>query len=108
MRRLRRPPEAVKALVSEGAVGAATLEDFVAKLTKPRAIWLMVPAAVVDKTLDESRAASRAGRHRDRRRQLVLRRRHPPRQGSSRPRGCTTSTSAPAAASGASSAATAR
>ena len=45
-------PEAEKPLVKEGAVGAATLEEFVAKLTKPRAIWLMVPAAVVDKTLE--------------------------------------------------------
>ncbi len=45
-------PDAVKSLAGEGAVGATTLEEFVAKLTKPRAIWLMVPAAVVDKTLD--------------------------------------------------------
>jgi len=45
-------PEAEKPLVQEGAVGALTLEEFVAKLTKPRAVWLMVPAAVVDKTLE--------------------------------------------------------
>ena len=43
---------AEKPLVNEGAVGAPTLEEFVAKLTKPRAVWLMVPAAVVDKTLE--------------------------------------------------------
>ncbi len=45
-------PEAVRALACEGAVGAASLEDFVARLTKPRTAWLMVPAAVVDRTLD--------------------------------------------------------
>jgi 6-phosphogluconate dehydrogenase len=43
--------EAVQALVKEKAVGAKSLDDFIGKLTKPRAIWLMVPAAVVDKTL---------------------------------------------------------
>ena len=44
-------PEPVRALVKEGAVGAASLEDFAEKLTKPRAIWMMVPAAAVDATL---------------------------------------------------------
>ncbi|HLX26511.1 MAG TPA: decarboxylating 6-phosphogluconate dehydrogenase [Candidatus Cybelea sp.] len=39
---------AVKALASEGAQGAATLVEFVQKLEKPRATWLMVPAGVVD------------------------------------------------------------
>jgi 6-phosphogluconate dehydrogenase len=39
-----RSPEKVQQLVEEGAEGAATLEDFVSKLAKPRAIWLMVPA----------------------------------------------------------------
>jgi 6-phosphogluconate dehydrogenase len=43
-----RNPEAVQALVKEGATGAASLDDFVKKLNKPRAVWLMVPAAVVD------------------------------------------------------------
>ena len=43
--------EAVQALVKEGAVGATSLEDFAQKLKKPRASWLMVPAAVVDQTL---------------------------------------------------------
>jgi 6-phosphogluconate dehydrogenase len=41
----------VKALAKEGATGASSLEDFVAKLTPPRAAWLMVPAAAVDDTL---------------------------------------------------------
>jgi len=44
-------PDAVKGLAGEGAVGATSLDDFVAKLTPPRAAWIMVPAAVVDQTL---------------------------------------------------------
>ena len=46
-------PEAVKALEVEGATGASSLQDLVAKLDKPRAIWLMLPAAIVDQTLDQ-------------------------------------------------------
>jgi len=41
----------VKDLVKEGATGAASIEEFVAKLKAPRAAWLMVPAAAVDETL---------------------------------------------------------
>jgi 6-phosphogluconate dehydrogenase len=44
-------PKAVQTLVEEKAVGASSLADFVKKLDKPRAVWLMVPAAVVDKTI---------------------------------------------------------
>ncbi len=44
---------AVQALEIEGAVGAATLEDFVKALAKPRAIWIMVPAAVVETMLQQ-------------------------------------------------------
>jgi 6-phosphogluconate dehydrogenase len=44
-------PKAVEALAKEKATGAASLQDFVKKLAKPRAVWLMVPAAVVDKTV---------------------------------------------------------
>jgi 6-phosphogluconate dehydrogenase len=44
-------PEAVQALEKEGATGAKSLEEFAKKLTKPRAAWLMVPAAFVDKTI---------------------------------------------------------
>src|SRR5438128_2448107 len=44
-------PKAVQELVAEKAVGSSSLQEFVQKLTKPRAIWLMVPAAVVDKTI---------------------------------------------------------
>jgi 6-phosphogluconate dehydrogenase len=46
-----RSPEVVQELVEEKAVGSSSLADFVKKLTKPRAVWLMVPAAVVDKTI---------------------------------------------------------
>ncbi|HUW97783.1 MAG TPA: decarboxylating 6-phosphogluconate dehydrogenase [Acidiferrobacter sp.] len=46
-----RHPEAVEALHSEGAVGTILLDDFVARLTKPRAVWVMVPATVVDEVL---------------------------------------------------------
>jgi 6-phosphogluconate dehydrogenase len=44
-------PKAVEELVQERAVGATSLADLVGKLSKPRAVWLMVPAAVVDKTI---------------------------------------------------------
>jgi 6-phosphogluconate dehydrogenase len=44
-------PEAVQTLVKEGAVGATSLEDFAHNLKKPRAVWMMVPAAAVDPTL---------------------------------------------------------
>ena len=43
--------DAVQQLAKEGAVGGASLDDFVSKLSVPRAVWLMVPAAVVDKTI---------------------------------------------------------
>jgi 6-phosphogluconate dehydrogenase len=43
--------DAVQALVKEGAVGAASLEELVGKLQAPRAVWMMVPAGVVDPTL---------------------------------------------------------
>ena len=45
--------EAVGGLVKEGAAGAASIDEFVSKLTPPRAAWLMVPAAVVDGTLKD-------------------------------------------------------
>ncbi len=44
-------PQAVEELVKETAVGASSLQDFVQKLQTPRAIWLMVPAAVVDRSI---------------------------------------------------------
>jgi 6-phosphogluconate dehydrogenase len=50
-----RSPVAVAALEQEGAAGAASLPELAAKLRKPRAVWLMVPAAAVDATIDELR-----------------------------------------------------
>jgi 6-phosphogluconate dehydrogenase len=47
-----RNPDVVKGLEADGADGADSLADFVAKLTQPRAIWIMVPAAVVQSTID--------------------------------------------------------
>jgi len=44
-------PKSVEELVKEKAVGSSSLKDFASKLTKPRAIWLMIPAAVVDETI---------------------------------------------------------
>ncbi len=46
-----RSADAVKQLAGEGATGASSLDDFVAKLQTPRAVWMMVPAAVVDGTI---------------------------------------------------------
>src|ERR671919_2128856 len=46
-----RSPKAVQELVAEKAVGSASLAELAKKLTKPRAVWLMVPAAAVDQTI---------------------------------------------------------
>ena len=48
-----RSPDAVKDMVKDNAVGTVSLADFVKKLEKPRAIWLMMPAAVVDASTAE-------------------------------------------------------
>jgi len=48
-----RSAQAVAALAGEGAAGAASMAELVARLERPRALWLMVPAAVVDATLAE-------------------------------------------------------
>jgi 6-phosphogluconate dehydrogenase len=50
-----RSPDAVAALAKEGATPASSLADVAAKLKKPRAVWLMVPAGVVDQTVQELR-----------------------------------------------------
>src|SRR5262245_59936150 len=44
---------AVKDLESEGMAGSTSIADFCQKLSTPRAIWIMVPAAFVDSTIDE-------------------------------------------------------
>ena len=48
-----RSPEAVQALEREGATGSQSLAELCAKLQSPRSVWLMVPAGVVDSTIDE-------------------------------------------------------
>src|SRR5260370_24383527 len=48
-----RSAESVKQVAREGAIAATSLDDLVKKLQRPRAVWLMVPAAVVDATLQE-------------------------------------------------------
>ena len=52
---------AVNDLVKERAIGATSLADLVMKLNRPRAIWLMVPAAVVDETIGELSPMLEAG-----------------------------------------------
>jgi 6-phosphogluconate dehydrogenase len=56
-----RNADTVKAMAAEGAIGAESLEDFIAKLTLPRAVWLMVPAAAVDGMLDNLTPHMRSG-----------------------------------------------
>ncbi|GIL15783.1 MAG: 6-phosphogluconate dehydrogenase [Chloroflexota bacterium] len=56
-----RDPAAVQALVDEGAVGATTLDEFIGKLRTPKVIWMMLPAAVVDSTLQALSARLNAG-----------------------------------------------
>ena len=53
--------KAVEELARDGAIGAASLADLVKKLSAPRAIWLMVPAAIVDKTIAELQALLEPG-----------------------------------------------
>ena len=48
-----RSPKPVKELVQEGAAGSDSLADFAKQLAKPRAIWLMVPAAAVDQSITD-------------------------------------------------------
>ncbi|MGD0965232.1 MAG: phosphogluconate dehydrogenase (NAD(+)-dependent, decarboxylating) [Candidatus Acidiferrales bacterium] len=56
-----RSPKAVDELVKEKAAGSSSLQDLVAKLQKPRALWLMVPAAAVDETISDILPALESG-----------------------------------------------
>ncbi len=56
-----RQPQSIADLAHDGAIGAATLADLVGKLRKPRAVWLMVPAGVVDQALKELTSHLEAG-----------------------------------------------
>ena len=75
-------PDAVKAAEEHGAVGAASLEELVSKLDKPRMVWLMVPSGNITEGDDhQARRAARRRRHDRRRRQLQLARRPAAREG---------------------------
>ena len=63
-----RSADVVKELEAEGAAGATIAGDFVAKLDKPRNVWIMVPAAIVQSTLDQLVGLLEAGDIDDRRR----------------------------------------
>ena len=54
-------PAAIATLAAEGAIGSSTLDEFIGKLTAPKAVWLMVPAGVVDATLDQLVPKLKAG-----------------------------------------------
>ncbi|MGH9171543.1 MAG: phosphogluconate dehydrogenase (NAD(+)-dependent, decarboxylating) [Acidimicrobiales bacterium] len=54
-------PDAVKGLEAEGATGAASLQDMVSKMEAPRAVWVMVPAAITGSTVDSLAAVLEPG-----------------------------------------------
>ncbi len=56
-----RNTDAVKELVGEGALGASSVAEFIGKLSTPKAVWLMLPAAAVDASLKELRVLLRPG-----------------------------------------------
>ncbi len=73
-------PQAVKDVVAKGAKSSDGIADFAKKLSKPRAVWMMVPAAVVDSVLTSLTPCAGSGRHRNRWWQFVLSRRYPARR----------------------------
>jgi 6-phosphogluconate dehydrogenase len=54
-------PEAVAELEGEGAIGTASIEEFVAKLERPRVAWVMIPAGITDRVVDELAARMEPG-----------------------------------------------
>src|SRR5882757_8802521 len=56
-----RSADSVKALEADGTVGAATLEEFVAKLDKPRVAWVMIPAGVTGSVVEQLAALMEPG-----------------------------------------------
>jgi 6-phosphogluconate dehydrogenase len=56
-----RHPAAMQELTAKGATPSATLQEFMRKLTKPRAVWMMVPAGVVDSVLDSLKPLLESG-----------------------------------------------
>ncbi len=73
-------PDAVASLAEGGATGAESLEDFVAKLSAPRAAWVMIPASITGSGRRRARRADGRRRRHHRRRQQLLPRRHPSRR----------------------------
>jgi 6-phosphogluconate dehydrogenase len=56
-----RSPGPIEALVKDGAVGATSLADLCGKLSKPRTVWLMIPVATVDQTIEQLLPCLEAG-----------------------------------------------
>jgi 6-phosphogluconate dehydrogenase len=54
-------PESIKQLEGEGATGGATLEEFVGKLVKPRVVWVMIPAGITGRIIDQVAALLEEG-----------------------------------------------
>lgn len=54
-------PDTVAAMVAEGAIGATDLNDFAAKLSAPRNVWVMVPSSVTNQTIDNVAAVLSSG-----------------------------------------------
>ncbi len=46
-------PDSIKELEGEGAIGGSTLEEFIGKLQQPRVVWVMIPASITGRTVDE-------------------------------------------------------